>query len=161
MMDTAASTGRPLDVVLDTNVVLDWLVFRDASVAYMDAALASQAVRVLASARSISELERVLAYPSLALEAARQREVLLQYESSTVLVDPVATTHNASLAGTLPRCRDADDQYLLILALYARADALVSRDRALLRLAKRAKAFGFHIVDALRLRSLLALQAAC
>jgi putative PIN family toxin of toxin-antitoxin system len=159
MMDNAAIPDRPLGVVLDTNVVLDWLVFRDVSVAYMDAVLASKAVQLFASLRSIAELECVLAYPSLALEDERQREVLARYESCTTLVDTLGTTRNAdSLIDTLPRCRDADDQYFLALALYARADALVSRDRDLLRLAKRAKAFGFHIMDALRLRSLLLSQ---
>ena len=43
------------------------------------------------------------------------------------------------------RCTDADDQKFIDLALGARAVALLSADRAVLRLARRAAAFGLVI----------------
>jgi predicted nucleic acid-binding protein len=43
-------------------------------------------------------------------------------------------------------CRDPDDQKFIDLALAAKAQWLVSRDKALLALAKRAKARGLLIV---------------
>ena len=58
------TTASPLDIVLDTNVVLDWLVFNDPAAAVIDTALVSQTIRVLTCAHAIDELERVLSYPS-------------------------------------------------------------------------------------------------
>ncbi len=43
-------------------------------------------------------------------------------------------------------CSDEDDQMFVDLALQARASALISRDRAVLRLARAAKALGLAIV---------------
>ena len=46
----------------------------------------------------------------------------------------------------LPQCRDRDDQKFLELAHRAQADWLVSKDRELLRMARRiARDFGFSI----------------
>ena len=42
---------------------------------------------------------------------------------------------------TLPACRDPDDQKFLELALAARAQCLLTKDHALLELARRTKAF--------------------
>jgi predicted nucleic acid-binding protein len=41
----------------------------------------------------------------------------------------------------LPQCRDPDDQKFLEAALAARADFLVTRDQALLELARRVRQF--------------------
>ena len=51
-------------------------------------------------------------------------------------------------APPLPKCRDRDDQKFLELAHASRADWLVSKDRAVLKLAKRtARDFGFRIAQ--------------
>jgi predicted nucleic acid-binding protein len=48
----------------------------------------------------------------------------------------------------LPKCRDRDDQKFLELARASQADWLVSKDRAVLKLAKRtARDFGFRIAQ--------------
>ncbi|WP_436407994.1 PIN domain-containing protein [Burkholderia oklahomensis] len=48
----------------------------------------------------------------------------------------------------LPKCKDRDDQKFLELAYAARADWLVSKDRALLKLARRTERdFGFRIAQ--------------
>jgi len=43
-------------------------------------------------------------------------------------------------------CRDPDDQMFIDLAVEAKARWLISRDRAVLALAKRARAFGVEIL---------------
>ena len=49
---------------------------------------------------------------------------------------------------SLPKCKDRDDQKFLELAHAAQADWLVSKDRAVLKLAKRiARDFGFQIAQ--------------
>ncbi|OXH83132.1 nucleotide-binding protein, partial [Burkholderia multivorans] len=51
-------------------------------------------------------------------------------------------------APPLPKCKDRDDQKFLELARAAQAEWLVSKDRALLKLAKRtARDFGFRIAQ--------------
>jgi predicted nucleic acid-binding protein len=51
------------------------------------------------------------------------------------------------LPGGFPRCRDQDDDLFVSLAFHGKADALVSRDHAVLRLRTRAKQYGVEILD--------------
>jgi predicted nucleic acid-binding protein len=53
-----------------------------------------------------------------------------------------------------PRCRDPDDDHFLALAHHAAADALVSKDRAVLKLRRRARKFGVRILDVRQLNEL-------
>ncbi len=129
-------------IVLDTNVVLDWLLFGDPSVAALAAAITQRRVRWVATALMRSEFAAVL---RRGLAAARD-------------VDPDAAlaawdTHvgHCGQPQALPgcvalRCTDADDQMFLDLAHAAGARWLVSRDRAVLRLARRAAAYGIAIM---------------
>lgn len=134
---------RPmLNVVLDTNVVLDWLLFADPVLNPLPERIAAGQVRVWTHARAVDELRRVLGYPRLAVNAARQAEVLESYRAQTRLLVPPA----AFLPNGFPRCRDADDDHFLQLAYGCKADALVSRDQAILRLARRSAAFGVTIL---------------
>jgi putative PIN family toxin of toxin-antitoxin system len=134
--------------VLDTNVVLDWLLFHDASTKPLVTAIRNGA-RVLASPAALDELERVLAYPQLNLAAEVRRRVRVEYESHATILSGVVPPSG------LPRCRDADDQHFLELAAFAHADMLVSRDKALLKLRSKMRRFGVSIVDPLAAARLL------
>jgi predicted nucleic acid-binding protein len=57
-----------------------------------------------------------------------------------------ANAAHAALPEHFPRCRDPDDNHFLALAWHAKADALVSRDHAVLKLARRSKKFGFQVL---------------
>ncbi|WP_440131005.1 PIN domain-containing protein, partial [Rubrivivax gelatinosus] len=66
------------DVVLDTNVVLDWLVFDDPATRPLAAALEAGRLRWIATGPMLDELLHVLQRPELdrwraACEAARER----------------------------------------------------------------------------------------
>ena len=52
-----------LRLVLDTNVWLDWLVFDDAGVALLKAAVAAGQAEILIDAACAAELAAVLGYP--------------------------------------------------------------------------------------------------
>jgi uncharacterized protein len=130
-------------LVLDTNVVIDWLVFDDEYLASFREQVRSRAVQVITHSPAFEELRRVLGYPELRLSAARQADVLAQYADLVSFFESDAV----DLPDGFPRCRDPDDNPFLHLAWRARADALVSRDKALLKLAKRARKFGFQIYD--------------
>jgi predicted nucleic acid-binding protein len=113
-----------LRVVLDTNVVLDWLVFNRTGITALQQGLQQPHVAVVTSAAALDELQRVLTYPLLKLEAPRQLEVLALY-------------------------------HFLALAYHAAAPVLVSKDKEVLKLRKRAAKFGVSIVDVLQLVELL------
>lgn len=118
-----------MKLVLDTNVVLDLLFWRDPRCAALAAALAEGRARCFTDDACLAELERVLAYPKFALDAAAQRALYARYAELAERVD------DAPADADLPRCRDADDQKFMALAARCGADLLLSRDRELLRLA--------------------------
>lgn len=120
-----------LRLVLDTNVALDWLVFADARFAPLAALIAQGGAEVLSTVECRAEFLRVLGYPVLKLDAARQAEVAAIYQARTRSI----ATPRAPLG--LPQCRDADDQKFLVLATAAPAAWLLTHDRALLALARR------------------------
>jgi predicted nucleic acid-binding protein len=124
--------------VLDTNVALDWLLFADPSCRPLGAAVASGRLRWLACPRMRDELANVLAR-GLATERGTAVEVVLTaFDTHVQLID-------APPAAPL-RCTDPDDQVFIDLAFASAARWLVSRDRAVLRLARRAEPQGLRIV---------------
>ena len=119
---------RKMRLVIDTQVWLDWLVFDDASVAPLRAAIEANHAHVVIDHACLAELERVLAYPL-------KRAVDVQACVATCL--RIAMKVECEASPELPVCRDPDDQKFLELAAAAKADCLVTRDRELLRLTRR------------------------
>ncbi len=141
--------------VLDTNVVLDWLVFRDAGVARLAQALDEARIRIVTSGQCREELRRVLAYARLPPSGSTPEQLMARYDAVS---EP---TNGALRDGSLPRCRDASDQKFLEVARDGDARWLVSKDRALLRLAARvARTQRFIIVSPLQAEAVLAGDAA-
>lgn len=123
-------------LVLDTHVWLDWLAFEDPSVAPLKAALAEDRVEIYLDNACAAELERVLGYPMAKRVADKEVQAARLAEARRITKRPARALGEAERV-SLPRCADADDQKFLELALAARADVLVTRDRELLRLARR------------------------
>ena len=134
-----------MNLVLDTNVVLDWLVFRDPSMDLLERAVSEGRWRLITHQPALDELRRVLGYPQFKLTAPEQSAILQSYQSRTVLAILPAT--ESTLPAKFPRCRDADDQPFLALAHHVRADALVTKDKEVLRLRRQALKFGVTILD--------------
>ena len=130
-------------LVLDTNVVLDLVVFGDPRVQRIAQAIASGAAMPVATRDCLEELRRVLGYPRLKLDAAGRREAFERFRSQATLLEvPVALEREG-----LPLCSDADDQKFLDLAWHAKAHSLVTRDKALLGMARAiARRGGFAVV---------------
>jgi putative PIN family toxin of toxin-antitoxin system len=122
-------------VVLDTNVVLDVLVFDDPHVRPLAAALEVGALTAWADADTLAELGYVLASRNFrpGLEEAARRAAFERYRARVRLVSEAEGT----LIPELPRCRDRDDQKFLLLAARAKAAWLVSKDKRVLSLADR------------------------
>ena len=138
-----------LRLVLDTNVVIDWLVFDDPFMNPLRDGVRNGDIVVLTHEPAVGELQRVLAYKQLKLDPARQAHIFTRYqEQVTAFSMPVAfSLKNLLLPGGFPRCRDRDDEHFLALAYHANADALVSRDNAVFGLKSRAAKFGMTILN--------------
>jgi len=133
-------------LVLDTNVCLDLFVFGDASCATLRDALRAGAVQAVTDAACRDEWLRVLGYPQLALDAARRAAAVAAFDASVRLL-PTAGRPVVPAMPKLPRCADPDDQRFLELAQASGAQWLLSRDRELLKLARRTRReHGFDIL---------------
>jgi predicted nucleic acid-binding protein len=124
-------------VVLDTNVALDWLVFGNPGVAPLVAALASGSLRRIACARMRDELAHVLGRGLARQHGCVAQQVLARWDEQVVTVPEPSLGAAARLV-----CSDRDDQVFIDLAQSQGARWLFTRDRALLKLARRARAFG-------------------
>jgi predicted nucleic acid-binding protein len=135
------AAAAPLDLVLDTNVVLDWLAFGHPVGAPLGEALASGRCRWLRTRAMRDEFARVITRESLRRWAIVAGTVLAAFDALGV---DAGTPPPLGAAERL-RCSDPDDQPFIDLAIARRAHALLTRDRAVLRLASRARRFGVLI----------------
>ena len=123
---------KPMPIVLDTNIVLDLLVFNDVAAKPLRQALDAGALDWLATPPMRDELERVLGYPLIV-----SRLVSCQLSAAEVLA---AFDRSARLAAVPPKasvtCSDADDQIFIDLAVAHQA-TLLSKDQAVLSMQKR------------------------
>ncbi|MGZ5758414.1 MAG: PIN domain-containing protein [Caldimonas sp.] len=142
LLQVAAVALRPtLDLVIDTNVVLDWLAFRHPVGAQLEEALTSGQCRWLCTRAMRDELAHVVARESLERWAIDADAVLAVFDALGV----DAGTPPPLCAAERLRCSDPDDQHFVDLAITQRVHALLTRDRAVLRLASRARPFGVLI----------------
>jgi putative PIN family toxin of toxin-antitoxin system len=124
--------GQVRPIVLDTNIVLDLLLFSDPATQALKQALASAKIQWLSTQAMRDELERVLSYPKimarLAVTELDAATVLQRFDAQARLVE---VAPKASVT-----CRDADDQKFIDLAVQHQA-MLLSKDRAVLCMKKR------------------------
>lgn len=131
-------------VVLDTNVCLDLFVFADPRVAPLDAALRGGVVAAVTREDCREEWRRVLRYPVLGLDEAACTRYEAAFDARIVCLAEPELSLRPQIR--LPRCKDVDDQKFLELAWQAGASALVTRDDALLALARRARREGMFVI---------------
>jgi putative PIN family toxin of toxin-antitoxin system len=136
-------------LVLDTNVVLDLLVFSDPATALVRELLNAKTLRWITTAAMRQELARVLDYPKIA-----PRVAFYGLSAASVLAAFDAQAQIVPIAARIPAtCRDADDQQFLNLAA-AHSAILLSKDKAVLALRKRLLAYGAQVATALLSESL-------
>ena len=129
----ASYTGpQPRPLVLDTNVVLDLLVFDDPLVPPIRQLLAQGQLRWIADEAQRIELGRVLTYSKVAPRVAfydKTAEGVLAAFDAAVQYVPTALKVRFT-------CTDPDDQHFLDLAAQHQA-LLISKDKAVLKQRKR------------------------
>jgi putative PIN family toxin of toxin-antitoxin system len=149
MTDTSeaqrSASGGVAQIVLDTNIVLDLLVFDDVATTPLREALQSGQLQWIATPPMRDELERVLAYPQivkrLAFHGKSAAQVLAARDAQVQTVDV------APKAGVT--CKDPDDQRFIDLAVAHRC-LVVSKDRAVLCMHKRLLALGAYAQAAIK-----------
>jgi uncharacterized protein len=131
-------------------------VFADSSVVPLRDIVSEGRAQIVIDAACEAELERVLAYDLAkhSLDAAGQLAALTLCRQVARRINAMATE---DARAKLPACRDPDDQKFLELALAARAQCLLTKDHALLELARRRLPFEILRPGALPGR----LQAGC
>ncbi len=126
----------PPAVVLDTNVIFDWMVFRNPGCAPLVAALEAGRLQWIATTAMRDELAHVLSRGVASAYSPDWTQIDVTWNRLARLVEPPLPTLLPRL-----RCTDTDDQKFIDLALH-QARWLISRDRAVLKLGKRAAALG-------------------
>ena len=140
----------PVPVVIDTNVVLDWLVFDSPDTAALAAAVTSgqlvwQATEAMRD-ESLEVLDRLRTHAHLQRWADRREGALAAVAR---WMQPIEAPPPLPWPMRL-RSVDPDDQIYIDLALHRRIPWLLSRDRALLKLAKRARVHGVAVLTPLQ-----------
>ena len=126
--------------VLDTQAVLDWLVFKDADCAALAADFDRGNLRWVATPAMLGELDHVLDRGVASAWRPDRGAIRRAFERHGTLIEAPAV-----VARPL-RCTDPDDQMFIDLAQAVGARWLVSRDRALLALRRRAAARGIGVL---------------
>jgi len=136
-------------VVLDTNVVLDLLHFDDVTARPLRCALETGRLRCVVAEATLEEWRRVLAYPEFGLNPAQQAAQVARYQALSEMAAAFEVDASLPHKGTpihsglkpvwsrMPHCSDPDDQKFIELAAATVAQALVSKDRAVLKLRRR------------------------
>ena len=124
-------------LVLDTNVLLDLWLFDDPSVRTLRAAIEAGRVRPLRSADCDAEFQEVICREQFGLDEAARARILARWLGCSEVIADVAPAPFS--------CADPDDQKFLDAAFSAGADWLLTRDKALLKLARRAQVAGLRI----------------
>lgn len=136
--------SHPPIAVLDTNVVLDWLVFKDPACALLVQAIEAGRLRWIGTAAMRDELNHVLSRGTVNAWSPDLDLILSAW-------DKLSQTLPAPTSALVPplRCTDPDDQKFIELAV-THAHWLISRDRAVLKLSRRAAKLGLQIVTPAR-----------
>ena len=138
---TPEAPPSPVEVVLDTNVVLDWLVFDDAAMRPVGRLIESCTWRWVLSPVMRDEIADVLGRPAITARVGDQAGLLRRIASLGQLVAEPASVKFADLV-----CADPDDQPFIDLAVARAVPLLLTRDKALLALTLSAGRIGVRVL---------------
>ena len=128
-------------LVLDTNVCLDLFVFHDPRWASLLTAIKQGRLQAVTSSGCRAEWLTVLHYSHLPVNDHNRPDCINAFDQWVVEVNPPLKTSIA-----LPRCTDPDDQQFMELARDCAADYLITKDKALLKCAKKTGSRGLFTI---------------
>ena len=126
-MNTALTDIKPR-LVLDTNVILDLLVFKDPSTEPIRLLLDANQVDAVRTPASMAELIDVIGRPAFKLSREDQATIVQAWETSSRLLE------NTAIESAPFTCRDPDDQVFINMAYSLRPALLLSKDLRVLEL---------------------------
>ena len=131
------SASTPLLLVLDTNVCLDLFVFHDPRWASLLAGLQNGSLKAVTSSACRDEWLAVLQYTHLPVTEQSRPGMIEAF-------DQLISWSNPELSPNikLPICTDPDDQKFMELSRDCKAAYLLTKDKALLKCAKKVAAAG-------------------
>lgn len=121
----------PKKVVIDTNVCLDLFVFNDPRWAKLVAAIERGEIEAVTRSDCRDEFNIVLHYKHLPLDDDSRPLATARFDQLIKVVAPPESSIK------LPVCSDKADQKFLEIARDAGAEVLITKDKALLKLARR------------------------
>lgn len=127
-----------IKAVFDTNIILDFLVYRNSTLQPLYEEIKAGRITSLASEATLYELGDVLARPQFKLTAEEVSERLAEWRACSVITE--ADQESAAV------CRDTDDQKFLNLAYSQKADFLVSRDKLVLKCRGKCRTLGITVL---------------
>ena len=128
-------------LVLDTNVILDLLVFQDPAAEVIQTVLDAKLVDAVRTEASMLELMDVIQRPNFKLSKEQQQIILKQWESSSRLLK------NSAIEPAPFTCRDLDDQVFINMAYSIRPALVLSKDLRVLELGTIAQRHGVEITS--------------
>ncbi|MBC3884883.1 putative toxin-antitoxin system toxin component, PIN family [Undibacterium griseum] len=132
----------PKRIVIDTNVCLDLFVFQDQRWNVLREELNNQQLQAVTRSDCRDEWLAVLKYPHLPVTPDTLAPICQQFDDLITCVSPVSLGHIR-----LPVCSDKDDQKFLEIARDTQAATLITKDKALLKLAKKMRNAGMFSIE--------------
>jgi putative PIN family toxin of toxin-antitoxin system len=128
-------------VIIDTNVCLDLFVFHDPRWILLLKGLSDGSIRAVTRADCRSEWLAVLHYSHLPVSAENRSQIIDVFDKYIQVVSPPEKEYR------LPSCTDKDDQKFLEIARDAEAETLITKDKALLKLARKVHKAGYYSIE--------------
>jgi putative PIN family toxin of toxin-antitoxin system len=119
-------------LILDTNVCLDLFVFNDPRWSTIKSGLAEGRLTALTSTRCRDEWLAVLHYSHLPVTDLNRQSFIDAFDNLITCADPVQVSNIK-----LPVCSDPDDQKFMEMARDSKATHLITKDKALLKCARK------------------------
>ena len=130
----------PKQVVIDTNVCLDLFVFNDPRWAKLLSGLKDGSIKAITREDCRQEWLAVLHYPHLPINDVSRAQTISAFDQ---LISCIAPAQKNIL---LPKCSDKDDQKFMEIARDAGVETLITKDKALLKLARKVKQAGYFSI---------------
>ena len=130
-----------LKIVLDTNVCLDLFAFRDPRWISIMSGLKDKSLLASTRADCREEWLAVLQYPHLPVDDLNRGAIVASFDHFIPVIEC------ASKPTSLPVCTDKDDQKFLEHCRDSGSEVLISKDKALLKLARKTKALGLFAIE--------------
>lgn len=132
----------PKLLVLDTNVCLDLFVFQDTRWASILRELQTGDLKAITRQDCRDEWLAVLKYPHLPIQPEQLLEIMQRFDTHIECQNPPVNHERR-----LPVCSDKDDQKFLEIARDAQVDTLITKDKALLKLARKVQNLGMFKIQ--------------